>query len=82
MPRQLSSRLAEAEYHGFVAGINTTLQPIAGFSFLSLLLPFLVVDVFTVILLSAMDPWLFLSPWEYPVSDLLFPMGLEFCVIF
>ena len=54
MPRQLASRLAEAEYHGVVSGINTTLQPLAGFGFLSLLLPFLVVDVLTVLLLSGL----------------------------
>ena len=32
------------------------------------LLPFLVVDVLTVLLLSSVDPWIFLSPWEYPLS--------------
>ena len=26
MPQQLSTRLSEAEYHGFVAGINTVLR--------------------------------------------------------
>ena len=37
MPRQLDSRLAEAEFQAVVAGINTTLQPLSGFGVLSLL---------------------------------------------
>ena len=82
MPRQLDSRLAEAEFQGVVAGINTTLQPLSGFSVLSLLFPFLVVDVLTMTLLSVIDPWLLISPWDYPLTDLLLPMGLEFGIIF
>mmetsp|Transcript_43652 Transcript_43652/g.87367 ORF Transcript_43652/g.87367 Transcript_43652/m.87367 type:complete len:305 (-) Transcript_43652:404-1318(-) len=82
MPRQLVTRLAEAEYHGIIAGINTALQPLSGFGFMSLLLPFLVIDILTICLLSAIDPWLLTKPWEYPVTDLLLSMGLEFGVIF
>lgn len=82
MPVQLSTRLSEAEFHGLIASINSTLQPLSGFGVLSLLLPFLVVDVLTLVLLSSIDPWLILSPWDYPLADLLLPLGLEFCVIF
>lgn len=82
IPMQLSTRLADTEYHGIIAGINTALQPLSGFGFMSLLLPFLVVDVLTIALLSAIDPWLLTKPWEFPVTDLLLSMGLEFGVIF
>ena len=41
MPPQLALRLTDAEFHGIVAGINSALQPLTGFGFLSLLLPFL-----------------------------------------
>lgn len=82
MPRQLGSRLAEAEYQGVISSVNTSLQPLSSFGVFSLLLPFLIVDVLTMVLLSAIDPWLLISPWDYPIADLLLPMGLEFGVIF
>ena len=82
MPAQLATHLAEAEYQTVVASVNAVLQPLAGFGVFSLLLPFLVLDVFTMLLLSAFDPWLVLSPWDYPASDLVLPLCLEFGVIF
>jgi hypothetical protein len=82
MPAPLGMRLTEAEYQGVVAGINTVVQPLSGFGVLSLLLPFLVVDILTLLLLSTLDPWLILSPWDYPLVELLLPLGIEFGVIF
>ena len=68
--------------HGVIASINSTLQPLSGFGVLSLLLPFLLVDVITVTLLSLMDPWLLITPWDSPLADLLLPLGMEFFVVF
>ena len=82
MPSQLVTRLAETEFQSVIASINAALQPLSGFGVLSLLLPFLLVDILTLVLLSAIDPWLILSPWDYPLADLLLPIGLEFGVIF
>jgi hypothetical protein len=82
MPTQLTTRLAEAEFHGIVSSINTALQPLSGFGMLSLLLPFVIVDALTLALLSAMDPWLLISPWDYPLADLVLPVAFEFLVIF
>ena len=64
MPPQLLTRLAEVEYHGVVAGVNSALQPLAVFGVASLLLPFLLVDLLTLALLTSVDPWLLISPWE------------------
>ena len=82
MPAQLATRMSEVEYHGVIASINSTLQPLSGFGVLSLLLPFLLVDVITVTLLSLMDPWLLITPWDSPLADLLLPLGMEFFVVF
>ena len=30
----------------------------------------------------AIDPWLLVSPWDYPLADLLLPITLEFCLVF
>ena len=82
MPSQLALRLTEAEYQGVITSINSSLQPLSSFGVLSLLLPFLFVDVVTLLLLSTVDPWLILSPWDYPLADLLLPLSIEFAVIF
>lgn len=82
MPRQLAARLAEAEYQGFIAGVNNMLQPLSSFGVLSLLLPFLIIDLLTIALLSVIDPWVMISPWDYPMMDLMLPLGLEFGVLF
>ena len=82
MPQQLSQRLAEVEYHGIVAGVNSVLQTFSGFSVLALLLPFVVFDSAVLIALILFDPSLILAPWDYGMLELLLPLGLEFGVIF
>ena len=82
MPASLAGRLSDPEFSSLVDGINKALHSLAHFGFLSLLLPFLVVDVITMVLLCAIDPWLLVSPWDYPLADLLLPITLEFCLVF
>ena len=82
LPQQLSQRLAEVEYHGIVAGVNSVLQTFSGFSVLALLLPFVVFDSAVLIALILFDPSLILAPWDYGMLELLLPLGLEFGVIF
>ena len=45
MPASLAGRLSDPEFSSLVDGINKALHSLAHFGFLSLLLPFLVVDV-------------------------------------
>ena len=81
MPAQLCMRLTEVEFNGIIASINRTLQSISGFGILPLLLPFLFVDVATIVLLTTIyHPLLQIMLWDSPV-DMLLPVGLEFCFI-
>ena len=82
MPQQLGTRLAEVEYHGIIAGVNSALEPLSGFGVLSLLLPFLLVDLLALVTLTSVDPFLLISPWDYAPADLLLPLGIEFLILF
>eukprot|EP00316_Scyphosphaera_apsteinii_P009913 CAMPEP_0119323064 /NCGR_PEP_ID=MMETSP1333-20130426/59872_1 /TAXON_ID=418940 /ORGANISM="Scyphosphaera apsteinii, Strain RCC1455" /LENGTH=256 /DNA_ID=CAMNT_0007330425 /DNA_START=282 /DNA_END=1052 /DNA_ORIENTATION=- len=33
-------------------------------------------------MLCAIDPWLLISPWDFPLADLLLPLSLEFSLLF
>ena len=81
MPAQLCMRLTDDEFNGTIASINRTLLSISGFGILPLLLPFIFVDVATIVLLSTIyHPLLQIMLWDYPV-DMLLPAVLEFCII-
>ena len=82
MPSLLITRLRETEWQVLVDDINTELIPLSHFGFMSLLLPFLVVDLLTIVLLCAIDPWLLVSPWEYGFHELLLPILLEMMLVF
>ena len=82
MPASVSSRLSEAEFLFLIEAVNAVLHPLTQFGLFSLLLPFILVDLFTMLLLCAIDPGLLLSPWDYPLTDLALPMALEFGLIF
>ena len=82
MPASVSSRLSEAEYAQLIETINKALHPLSHFGLLSLLLPFILVDILTMVLLCAIDPGLLLSPWDYPLVELALPVSLEFGLIF
>ena len=83
MPQSsLGTRLAEVEYHGIIAGVNSALEPLSGFGVLSLLLPFLLVDLLALVTLTSVDPFLLISPWDYAPADLLLPLGIEFLILF
>jgi hypothetical protein len=56
VPAVVSTRLSEAEYLQVVEGVNAALVPLSHFGFLSLLLPFVFVDVLTMLLLCLVDP--------------------------
>ena len=68
MPTPLAVRLGETEWRMLIDSINSALQPLSHFGFMSLLLPFLLVDLLTMVLLCAIDPWLLISPWDYAFS--------------
>jgi len=82
VPSPLTSRLADTEWQVLVESINAELLPLSHFGFMSLLLPFLLVDMLTMMLLCAIDPWLLLSPWDYGFAELLLPISLELALVF
>ena len=82
VPSPLTSRLADTEWQVLVESINAELLPLSHFGFMSLLLPFLLVDLLTMMLLCAIDPWLLLSPWDYGFAELLLPISLELALVF
>ena len=82
MPPPVATRLAETEWRVLVECINSALLPLSHFGFMSLLLPFLLVDLLTMLLLCAIDPWLLITPWDYALSELLLPISLEFLLVF
>lgn len=82
VPSPLTSRLADTEWQVLVESINAELLPLSHFGFMSLLLPFLLVDLLTMLLLCAIDPWLLLSPWDYGFAELLLPVSLELALVF
>ena len=82
VPSPLTSRLADTEWQVLVESINAELLPLSHFGFMSLLLPFLLVDLLTMLLLCAIDPWLLLSPWDYGFAELLLPISLELALVF
>ena len=82
MPASVANRLTEVEYQGVVDTLNKALHPLSHFGLFALLLPFIIVDALTMLLLCAIDPGLLLSPWEYPFTDLALPVCLEFGLIF
>ena len=82
MPAPVATRLGENEWRMLVESINGALLPLSHFGFMSLLLPFLFVDLLTMMLLCAIDPWLLITPWDYAFSELLLPISLEFLLVF
>ena len=82
MPAPLTTRLGDMEWQTLVESINAELLPLSHFGFMSLLLPFLLVDLLTMVLLCAIDPWLLISPWDYGFSELLLPISLELALVF
>lgn len=82
MPAPVATRLGENEWRTLVESINSALLPLSHFGFMSLLLPFLLVDLLTMMLLCAIDPWLLITPWDYAFSELLLPISLEFLLVF
>lgn len=82
MPASVSSRLTEAEFYALVETINKVLQQLSHFGLLSILLPFVLIDIITILLLFIVDPGILFTPWEYSLTDLALPMLLEFGLIF
>jgi hypothetical protein len=82
VPSPLTTRLADTEWQVLVESINAELLPLSHFGFMSLLLPFLLVDLLTMMLLCAIDPWLLLMPWDYGFAELLLPISLELALVF
>jgi hypothetical protein len=74
--------LTQEEYNAVVAVVNETLQAHANLSFLVLLLPLVLLDLLLICLLAALDPWLLLTPWEFPAGDLVVPISIEFVLFF
>jgi len=82
MPAALVGRMAEAEFASIIDKVNGVTGARAQFGVFSLLLPFALIDLLTVLLLCSIDPGLLISPWEYPLADLFLPLAIEFGLIF
>lgn len=79
---QLLGRLTPEELHGVISAANETLKSHGSHSFLALLLPLLVVDLCSVGLIAALNPWLLLAPWDFPLADVALPISIEFVLFF
>lgn len=58
--------------------LNEAIRAQGTFSFVMLLLPFVLVDVITMVALGASNPWLLIAPWDFEVGDLVIPLSVEF----
>ena len=79
MPAALAGRMVDADFHALAEHVNTVLYPLAHFDFLSLILPFILVDLLTMALLCTVDPWLLVTPWDYDLAGAPPPHGARPC---
>mmetsp|Transcript_29255 Transcript_29255/g.67136 ORF Transcript_29255/g.67136 Transcript_29255/m.67136 type:complete len:270 (-) Transcript_29255:59-868(-) len=81
-PPELLGRLTPEELAVVVAVTNETLKTHASLSFLALLLPLVLLDLVSVLLLALFDPWLLVAPWDFALGDIVLPVSLEFLMFF